>query len=382
MTTAQAQQLEREIAALRERLQEAEDVRRAITRGEVDAFVVGPADEDKKVLLLAGAYSRYRQLIDEMEHGTVTVGTRGEILFANRRFARIVGAALGELYRTQFSDCIHPDDRAAVAALLTSPHAGEEGVIARISRPGGGQVRARVTVASTWESYSTLVVADLSEEQAAAEAQETIEAIRRGEVDAFVMGETVVTLNNARDPYQVLADRIQQGALTLSPRGRIVYANARLVRLLGVPAERLLGTPLESYVVPADRPALAHLTAAHNGGRNGSDAQIEARLQRAGGETVPVLLSAAALADGQSMWLVTDVTDAKRHQASDERTRKFLGMLGHEFRNMLNGMHLSVEVLKREKDPVECGKALDSLERQMQRMLQVVEDLRTINPRD
>ena len=378
MSSAQAHELEREIAALRERLHEAEDVRRAITHGEVDAFVVGPGEDDRKVLMLAGAYSRYRQLIDEMEHGTVTVGMQGEILFANRRFAGIVGAALGELYRTAFSDYIHPDDRAAVAALLTSPHAGEEGVIVRISRPGGGRVRARVTVASTWESYSTLVVADLSHEEEAAEAQETIEAIRRGEVDAFVMGETVVTLNNARDPYQLLADRIHQGAMTLSSRGRIVYANARLVRLLGVPAERLLGTALESYVVPADRPALARAM----GAANGSGGQTEVRLQRAGGEAVPVVLSAAALADGQSMWLVTDLAEAKRHKASDERTRKFLGMLAHEFRNMLNGMHLSVEMLKREQDPGERAKAFESLERQMQRMLQVVEDLRTINPKD
>ena len=385
MTAQQAQELEREIAALRERLQEAEDVQRAISQGEVDAFVVGAVDEDKKVLLLAGAYSRYRQLIDEMEHGTVTVGTHGEILFANRRFARIVGAALGELYRSQFADYVHPDDRAALAALLTSPHAAEEGIVVRISRPGGGQVRARVTLASTWESYSTLVVADLSEEEAAAEARETLEAIRRGEVDAFVMGETVVTLNNARDPYQLLADRIQQGALTLSPRGRIVYANARLIRLLGVPAERLLGMPFESFVAPADRPALGQLleyNARKNCNGNGSGVQAEVRVQRAGGESAPVLLSVAALADGQSMWLVTDLAEAKRHQASDERTRKFLGMLAHEFRNMLNAMRLSVEMLKREDRAAERDRAIESLERQMQRMLQVVDDLRTINPRD
>lgn len=376
--SAQAHELELEIAALRERLQEAEDVRRAITQGEVDAFVVGPGEDDKRVLLLAGAYSRYRQLIDEMEHGTVTLGTHGEILFANRRFASIVGAALGELYRASLADYVHPDDRAGLAALLTSPHAADEGIVVRIDRPGGTQVRVRITLASSWENYSTLVVADLSEEQAAAEAQETIEAIRRGEVDAFVMGETVVTLNNARDPYQVLADRIQQGAVTLSPRGRIVYANARLVRMLGVPAERLLGMPFESYVAPADRQAVAALLAS----RNSAGSQLEARLLRSGDEPLQVLLSAATLADGQSMWLVTDLTEAKRHQAADERTRKFLGMLAHEFRNMLNGMRLSLELLKREALSAEGAKAVDSIERQMQRMLQVVEDLRSINPKD
>jgi PAS domain S-box-containing protein len=376
--TRQAQDLEREIAALRERLEQAEDVSRAISQGEVDAFVVGPDEQDKKVLLLAGAYSRYRQLIEEMNHGTVTVDDHGEILFANRRFAGVVGAALGELYRSALADYLHPDDRAALAALLTSPHPPENGIAVRIARPGGAQVRARITIASTWESYSTLVVADLSEEQQATEARETLEAIRRGEVDAFVMGETVITLNKAADPYQLLADRIHQGAFTLSPRGRVVYANARLVRLLGVPAERLLGTAFDSYVMPPDRPAFARMTGARNGGAT----QAELRLVCARGDPVHVLLSVARLANGQSMWLVTDLTGAKRHQASDERTRKFLGMLAHELRNMLNGMHLSVELLKREERPGERARAVESLERQMQRMLQVVEELGTINPKD
>ena len=383
MNADQARSLELEIAALRERLAEAEDVRRAISHGEVDAFVVGSREEDQKVLLLAGAYSRYRQLLDEMEHGTVTVGAQGEILFANRRFARIVGAALGELYRAGLADYLHPEDRAPVTALLTTPHAaGEEGVKARILRPGGAQVPVQVSLASTWESYATLLVADLSHEQAATEAKDTLEAIRRGEVDAFVMGETVVTLNAARDPYQVLADRIQQGALTLSPQRRIVYANSRLVRMLGVPAEHLLGTLFESYVIAPDRAVLAAALAPRGDNGNGNGTQAEVRLRRASGEWLQVLVSVAPLADGQTMCLATDLTESKRHSAADERTRKFLGMLAHEFRNMLNGMRLSVELLKREERSEERAKAIDSLERQMHRMLQVVEDLRTINPKD
>ena len=383
MNADQARSLELEIAALRERLAEAEDVRRAISHGEVDAFVVGPREEDQKVLLLAGAYSRYRQLLDEMEHGTVTVGAQGEILFANRRFARIVGAALGELYRAALADYLHPEDRAPVAALLTTPHAaGEEGLKARILQPGGAEVPVQVSLASTWESYATLVVADLSHEQAATEAKQTLEAIRRGEVDAFVMGETVVTLNAARDPYQVLADRIQQGALTLSPQRRIVYANSRLVRMLGVPAEHLLGTLFESYVIAPDRALLAAALAPRGDHGNGNGTQVEVRLRRASGEWLQGLISVAPLADGQTMCLATDLTESKRHAAADERTRKFLGMLAHEFRNMLNGMRLSVELLKREERAEERTKAIDSLERQMHRMLQVVEDLRTINPKD
>ncbi len=368
--------VESEIAALRERLEEAEDLQRAISVGEVDAFVVGPSDEDKEVLLLAGAYSRYRQLREATEHGTVTLDESGRILFANSSFARMAGCGVGELTQAQLAEYLHPQDRAGLSALLTSPHARHLEV--RLVQPGGAQMRARLAVASVAEGHATLLVSDLSRVRAAEEARETLEAIRRGEVDALVVGETVITLGAAQDPYRLLADRIQQGALTLSPGGGIVYANARLARMLGVAGERLLGMPFAGYVVPEDRPVLGKLLA----GRHVRDAQAELRVRRGTGETMPVLVSAAALADGRHMCLVTNLSDAKRHQASDERTRKFLGMLAHEFRNMLNGMHLSIELLKRENDPGERSKALESLERQMKRMLQVVDDLRTINPRD
>ena len=41
-------------------LSEAEQLRQAIASGEVDAFLVGKDDKEKRVLLLAGAYQRYR----------------------------------------------------------------------------------------------------------------------------------------------------------------------------------------------------------------------------------------------------------------------------------------------------------------------------------
>lgn len=375
---ATAPDLEREIRALRERLEEAEDMRRAISYGEVDGFVVGPSEEDKKVLLLAGAYSRYRQLIDEMEHGTVTVDTSGAILFANQRFAKIVGAGLGELHRAALTDYLHADDRAAVAALLTTPPDDQEGIIVRVMRATGTRLRARLSLASTWDSYATLVLADLSGEDLAEEAQQTVEAIRHGEVDAFVMGDMVVTLTSARDPYHMLADRIHQGALTVSAQGRIVYANSRFSRMLCIAPERIVGTALESHAISTDRAALSAVLSPNAG--NGSQAEV--RLRRADGESIHVLVSVAPLADGQRMCLVTDLTDLKRHRASDERTRKFLGILAHEFRDRLNTMQASINALKsRTLDP-DCITAVESIAQQSQKMRQVVDDLRNINPLD
>jgi hypothetical protein len=70
-------EIENQIESLREQLQEAEELRHAISHGQVDAFVVGPTDDSKRVLMLSGAYARYRQLVEEMQQGAVTVSRSG-----------------------------------------------------------------------------------------------------------------------------------------------------------------------------------------------------------------------------------------------------------------------------------------------------------------
>ena len=77
---------EADVDAMRRMLEESADVCRAIMGGEVDAFVVGQ-DNNRRVLLLATAYQRYRQLVERMQQGAVTVSPQGAILYANQRFA-------------------------------------------------------------------------------------------------------------------------------------------------------------------------------------------------------------------------------------------------------------------------------------------------------
>jgi PAS domain S-box-containing protein len=367
--------LEREIASLRERLEEAEDMRRAIVHAEVDGFVVGHAEEDQRVLLLAEAYSRYQQLFDEMQYGTVTVSANGEVLFANQRFAGMVGAPAAELFHSSITSFVAAEDRAAVAALLTTPLADGDGFETRLRSRDGSVHQVKISAVSASGTYTTLIVGEVGKTQAIGEAQETVDAIRRGEVDAFVIGgEAVAMLSSAGDPYQVLAERIQQGALTVSIAGRVLYANSRLSRMLGIPGDLLVGSDFSSKAMATDRAALAELL-------SGKSAQAEVKLRRFDGEAIETLISAATLANGQRMYLVTDLTEQKRHKTSDERMRKFLGMLAHELRNMLNAMRMSIELLKRQELNADCRKAVESIERQSGRMLQLVEDLRSINPK-
>jgi len=62
-------------------------------------------------------------------------------------------------------------------------------------------------------------------------AEDTLRAIRAGEVDALVVGkakeERVVTLAGAELPYKVMFDQMFEGAVTLDPDCVIAYGNRR-----------------------------------------------------------------------------------------------------------------------------------------------------------
>ena len=89
------------------------------------------------------------------------------------------------------------------------------------------------------------------------EAEETLRAIRSGEVDALVVsgehGDQVFTLKDLTLPYQVLIEEMNEGALTLSPNGLILYCNARFAEMLGVPMETILGKSFIHLVVPGEQ---------------------------------------------------------------------------------------------------------------------------------
>src|SRR5687767_14087982 len=108
---------EKELAELKDRLEEAEDVHRAISRGEVDAFVVGPGG-NARVLLLANAYQRYRQLVERMSQGAITSTPGGQILFSNQRFADLAGVPLAQLYTAPLESYVAVGDRTRLSRFL------------------------------------------------------------------------------------------------------------------------------------------------------------------------------------------------------------------------------------------------------------------------
>jgi PAS domain S-box-containing protein len=370
--------LEHEIAVLRESLQEARDICHAIKHGEVDAIVVGQSDEQKRVLLMSGAYMRYRQLVEDMSQGAVTIAGSGDILFSNHGFAAMVGESPVDLFRTPLERWVAAEDKQLVATLRQG-RLGQRDIELKLKRTDGASLLVRVSLVNASDDFVTLLVTDLSgrtEEREEAEA--TLEAIRNGAVDGFVVGggKQVLLLETANTLYRAMVERMRQGAVTVAAGGEIVYANERFLSMIAMPHGRLIGSRLPELITESDRAAfLAMLSEKGN-------ARAELRLKSANGQR-PVTLAAMTTMDGHKLFLFTDMTEQKRHEASDERTRKFLGMLAHEFRDMLGPIGNSVQYLKRSGtlEP-EGQKAVEIIERQTERLLGLVEDLRRINPRD
>ena len=89
------------------------------------------------------------------------------------------------------------------------------------------------------------------------ETEATLEAIRRGEVDALVVstehGRQVYTLEGADQPYRLLIEEMQQGAVTIAPSGIILYTNHFFCEFLGYAPTELIAHCIEDYVAPSEQ---------------------------------------------------------------------------------------------------------------------------------
>lgn len=151
------------------------------------------------------------------------------------------------------------------------------------------------------------------------EAEETLRAIRSGEVDALVTdgknGPQVFTLEGADHAYRVLIESMNEGALTLTPLMTILYANQCFARMVECPLEQVTGSSFRRFLSASDRTSLRLLLKkAAKGG-----AKIQVHLQACDGSQVPVQISLQSLArNGANTatigMVVTDMTEARRSE--------------------------------------------------------------------
>jgi PAS domain S-box-containing protein len=149
------------------------------------------------------------------------------------------------------------------------------------------------------------------------EAQETLEAIRRGEVDALVVnspqGDQVYTLRGADYSARMLLQEMSEGAATLIPDGTILYCNRRFAEMVGLPHEKVIGVLAREFIAPADRHAYDSLI------RRGQNHLAKAELLFCASDSTPVptYCSVNGVSIGDEFCLcmvVTDLAEQKRNE--------------------------------------------------------------------
>jgi PAS domain S-box-containing protein len=178
------------------------------------------------------------------------------------------------------------------------------------------------------------------------EAEETLRAIREGEVDALLIahpsGERLYTLHTADAPYRAFVEQMQEGALLLGDLGQITYCNRHFAALTGIALEHLIGHSVEEFFtddVPGS--GLRQLLAAGSG-----TLRTQLRQGTARAREVHVSLATVSLDDQpQRTLLVTDMSTIARMQRESREKDEFLAMLAHELRNPLGAIGGAAQVL-------------------------------------
>ncbi len=150
-----------------------------------------------------------------------------------------------------------------------------------------------------------------------AEAEETLRAIRSGEVDVVVVtakkGVQLFTLEGADHAYRVLIESMNDGALTITADKTILYANQCFARMVKCPLEQVTGSSFRRFLSAEDLATLRPLLKrTDNAGAN-----IQVRLQLGRSTSIPVQISVRPLGKSPSDratigLVVTDLTEARR----------------------------------------------------------------------
>lgn len=170
------------------------------------------------------------------------------------------------------------------------------------------------------------VVDDLRKQLA--EARDVLSAIRTGEVDALVVsgpqGDRVFTFEGADKAYRVMIEAMNEGAVTLSTNGSILYCNHQFAGMVKIPMEIVIGKSIYDFFEPTNGELLKSM-------HEQVVKEREFSLRASDGTSLPVFVSISRLTldESREAWclIVTDLTEQKRGEeivASERLARSII----------------------------------------------------------
>ena len=167
------------------------------------------------------------------------------------------------------------------------------------------------------KSYEALQAAFEKLQLQLQEANETIDAIRSGEVDALVVNNgkehQLYTLKSADQTYRVFIEKMKEGAVTLNHDGLILYSNSQFATMVNMPLAKVIGLPITDFIPDNFKTIFQEIIEA--GWQ--SDSKGEISLKNKNNQLSPFLLSVTSLEldDGAALSIIlTDMTTQKENE--------------------------------------------------------------------
>jgi PAS domain S-box-containing protein len=212
---------------LRSRIEGLETVLHAIRSGEVDALVLSKP-EGEQVLPLQGALEPYRVMVEAMGEGAVSLSGDSSILYCNAHFAELVRMPREQIVGLPLHGMFAEPDRKKLGKMISQglkkPMRGELTLLAS----DGMRIPVQLSMCPLPESDGkavSVVVTDLSEVHAAADALTQLALIVESSDDAIV-------------------------STTLD--GLIKTWNGAAEELYGYTADEVIGRAIQDVIVPPD----------------------------------------------------------------------------------------------------------------------------------
>jgi PAS domain S-box-containing protein len=216
------------------------------------------------------------------------------------------------------------------------------------------------------------------------EAHDIINAIHKGEVDAFVVNtegrNELYTLKSADKTYRLFIEKMNEGAITLNNQNIVLYSNTAFANLLNTPLGKVIGAYFED-LIPAEHRMAVNELIKHARDLQESKAEIILPGQN---KPVPVLLSLNSLETDGGMALSIIAADlslqkeTQEQKLAIEKKDEFISIASHELKTPVTSIKGYVQLLKfnfeQEGNEV-AANVLNKVDIQINKLTMLISDL-------
>ncbi|MFX0013341.1 MAG: PAS domain S-box protein [Candidatus Hermodarchaeota archaeon] len=259
---------------------------------------------------------RYRTILETVEEGYYEVDLAGNFTFFNDSICKILGYSKYELLGLNYRH--YMDEETARRVYQTYNTVYRTGEPARIF--DFGFIRKNGTRGVSEASISPIY--DPSGE---------INGFRGVVRDVTERAEMEMALDEEREKYQILIEKLEEGLTVEDPEGFIIFANPKTLETLGYTEEELIGKHW-SFIVPENNHEESYYETSKRS--KGISSIYESNLIAKDGTIIPVIVTATPIFSNIGEFqgvlvLSTDITDRKRVEEALQQSQEKYSNLFH-----------------------------------------------------